>query len=368
MNKKILIFYTSVGLGHKYIAENIGWQLEQAGLQVRLEDVSKVQDGRFARILIGTHWFINQYLPFVWSWLYKSRLVNFLISPLRLPLAGRNSGRVKKLILEYEPDAVITTQTTASAAVAYLKKQRIYTRPFGIAFSDFHLHRFWLYSQADFYLANILEQKTEMLRLGIPAEKIYVCGMALRPQAEANTAALREKLGIAAGEKAVLVGSGSLGTGLDEDLIQKISSLQKVRVLVVCGKNEGYKERLMHKLTQANVKIFGFYSPMSELYAIADIYVGKPGGLTTAEALSWGLPLLVTHWLPGQEELNIEYLRNRQLIMLAGDAVAQVKQEIGTGEFKKQLATNPAVARLVRPEFSAQTAVLRVLHGLTNRG
>ncbi|MCL5008897.1 MAG: hypothetical protein M1400_00975 [Patescibacteria group bacterium] len=366
--KKVLIFYTSVGLGHKYIAENIGWQLGQAGLEVRLEDISKVQDGKFARALIGVHWFINRYLPFIWSWLYKSWLVNFLISPLRLPLAARNSGRVKKLILAYQPDMVITTQTTASSAVAYLKKRGVYTRPFGIAFSDFHLHRFWLYDQADFYLANILEQKKEMLRLGILPEKIYVCGMALQPQPEVNMAAIKEKLGIAAGEKVVLVGSGSLGTGLNEELIRKVSSLQKVKVLVVCGKNKGYKERLMQKLTQANVKIFGFYSPMSELYAIADIYVGKPGGLTTAEALSWNLPLLVTHWLPGQEELNVEYLKNRHLVILADDAVAQVKQEIDTGEFKKQLATNPAVARLIRPEFSAQMAVLQVLHSLTNRG
>ncbi len=55
--KKILIFYTSVGLGHKSIAENIGWYLEQpvspgasrggAGFEVKFADIGKVQEGKF---------------------------------------------------------------------------------------------------------------------------------------------------------------------------------------------------------------------------------------------------------------------------------------------------------------------------------
>jgi len=362
MNKKILIFYTSVGLGHKYIAQNIGWQLEAAGLEVRLEDISKVQAGKFSKVVIGVHRFINRHLPFVWSWLYKSSLVNALISPLRLPLAARNSDRVQKLILEYQPDAVIATQTTASAAVAYLKKKKIYTQPFGIAFSDFHLHPFWLYGQADFYLANTQEQKNQMVSLGVLKDKIFVCGMTLKPRAGVDVQSVRQKFKIAEGQKLVLMGSGSLGTGFNENLIQRISTLENVCVIVACGKNEAYQKYLEEKFRQDNIKILGFYSPMDELYAAADIYVGKPGGLTTSEALSWGLPLLVTHWLPGQEELNIQYLKSRNLVMLADDAVAQVKQEIASGEFKKQLQNNPNVSCLVKPETGVQAVVLRMLH------
>ena len=163
-------------MGHKFIAENIGYELSQAGLEVRLEDISKVQAGKFSRVVIAVHGFINSKIPFFWSWLYKSYLVNAFISPLRLPLAAKNSERVKRLLADFRPDAVITTQTTASAVLAYLKQKQIYNQPFGIAFSDFHLHRFWLYDQADFYLANTQEQKDEMLKLGVAEKKIFVCG------------------------------------------------------------------------------------------------------------------------------------------------------------------------------------------------
>ena len=50
MNKKILILYTSVGLGHKTLAENIGWQLQQEGMEVKLADIGKVQKGKFEHL------------------------------------------------------------------------------------------------------------------------------------------------------------------------------------------------------------------------------------------------------------------------------------------------------------------------------
>ncbi len=42
--------------------------------------------------------------------------------------------------------------------------------------------------------------------------------------------------------------------------------------------------------------------------AAADLFVGKPGGLTTSEALSKGLPMVVINPIPGQEERNSDHL------------------------------------------------------------
>ena len=46
VKKKVLIIHTSVGLGHKSIAENFGYYLEAAGFTVKLADVYQTQDGR----------------------------------------------------------------------------------------------------------------------------------------------------------------------------------------------------------------------------------------------------------------------------------------------------------------------------------
>ena len=42
--------------------------------------------------------------------------------------------------------------------------------------------------------------------------------------------------------------------------------------------------------------------------AAADLHLGKPGGLSSAESLASGLPMVLTGALPGQEEANAHYL------------------------------------------------------------
>jgi processive 1,2-diacylglycerol beta-glucosyltransferase len=47
---------------------------------------------------------------------------------------------------------------------------------------------------------------------------------------------------------------------------------------------------------------------MDEFMAASDILLGKPGGLTTAEALSRGLVFVIVNPVPGQEEGNSDHL------------------------------------------------------------
>jgi processive 1,2-diacylglycerol beta-glucosyltransferase len=42
--------------------------------------------------------------------------------------------------------------------------------------------------------------------------------------------------------------------------------------------------------------------------AASDLVVGKPGGLTTSEALARGLVMVIVNPIPGQEERNSDHL------------------------------------------------------------
>jgi len=254
----------------------------------------------------------------------------------------------------------------------YLKQQGLYQGLFGIAFSDYHLHRYWLYDSADLYLVNIEEQKQEMIRLGIPAEKIFVLGMTLRPKSTVDPVAVKQKLGIGLDEKVVLVASGSLGTGLSAGWFAKLadtlSQLPKTRLIIVCGKNEALRSKLRGAIKNPNVMIEGYYSPLAELYAISDIFLTKPGGLSVAEALQWHLPLLVTHWLPGGEEFNYPYLLNRHLIMPKPASVEPSKllpfiaAELAQTGFRQSLFSNPAVLELTQAGREGRVAAEAVKH------
>lgn len=357
--KKILILYTSVGLGHKSLAENIGWHLARADFEVKLADVGAVQRGKFERALVAVHQLVNKRAPFLWGWLY--RFGHYAILPFRVGIARFNSRQTRQLIEEFRPDMVITTQTSASAVIAYLKEKKYYGGLFGIAFSDYHLHPYWLYPQADFYLANTKEQQQDMADRGIAAEKVFVCGITLRPPLPVSARAVREKLGVPAGYRVVLVGTGSLGIGFKLKDLAVLARLPKTTVIFACGRNEELRVKLA-ALPFPNVIPLGFYRPMDELYAVADVMVGKPGGLTTAEILRCSLPLVMSFMLPGQEELNAGYLARRNLVIARPRDLAEtVETELDTHEFQRCLASNPFVAELVGDGRTVVAAVKRML-------
>ncbi len=372
MNKKILILYTSVGLGHKSIAENLGFALQKAGFIIRLKDILKVQakeSSKLIKYFQKFYLFCNEKFPHFWAWIYNSAnkgVLAFLTLPFRVPLAGRNYHQALSLIKEFQPDLILSTNNIPSAVVSYLIKDNLYSGKFAIAFSDFHLHRYWIHKGCDLYLVNTEEQKQEMLGLGIEENKIVVCGITLKPKVDVNLLAVKEKFGIGQGQKVILVGAGSLGIGLHLDTLDELVSINNAKIIIVCGNNQILFEDLRKKFEKnLNVKVLGFYTPMDELYAITNIFITKPGGLTTAEALRWNLPLVVTHFLPGGEQLNIEYLQKRALIISKpANLKFLVEEELKTANLRKKLTGSLEVKTLVQEGQGAVDAIFSLLHSV----
>ena len=101
---------------------------------------------------------------------------------------------------------------------------------------------------------------------------------------------------------------------------------------------------------------------MDELYSVADVFVGKPGGLSTAESLRWNLPLVVCYTLPGQEKKNLKYLEGRGLIIGKPENLASsVEQELKTGEFRQSLKQNPERQKVFQEGQALILAVKEVL-------
>jgi len=53
----------------------------------------------------------------------------------------------------------------------------------------------------------------------------------------------------------------------------------------------------------ARFRVLGY-----ELMQMSDLFIGKPGGMTTSEALACGLPMVIFSPIPGQEERNSDHL------------------------------------------------------------
>jgi processive 1,2-diacylglycerol beta-glucosyltransferase len=93
---------------------------------------------------------------------------------------------------------------------------------------------------------------------------------------------------------------------------------------VVCGRDEELRQRVeqrVRNLHNREVRVFGYTDEMHRWMKTADLFIGKPGGLTTAEALASGLPMCVFNPIPGQEERNCDHLLEEGIAVKCNDLI-----------------------------------------------
>lgn len=74
---------------------------------------------------------------------------------------------------------------------------------------------------------------------------------------------------------------------------------------------------------------------------ISTLIITKAGGLTTAEALAKGLPMVIIKPLPGQEEINTTYFLDK-------GAAIKITNERLLSQFIQDLISNPAMLKGMR--------------------
>lgn len=123
---------------------------------------------------------------------------------------------------------------------------------------------------------------------------------------------VRDRYGFTESEEHLLFAGG--GEGFPK-VLSFISELLKqgsdYRIVLVCGKDRSLRrqaEKLRRTFPEAGFTVFGYVDFMAELMHIADIVVTKGGPATIMEALKCGKPVIIIHYLYGQERGNMEYV------------------------------------------------------------
>ncbi|HEY6409070.1 MAG TPA: glycosyltransferase, partial [Ktedonobacteraceae bacterium] len=72
------------------------------------------------------------------------------------------------------------------------------------------------------------------------------------------------------------------------------------------------------------VKVFGFVQNMPEMMRASDVIITKAGPGTINEALACGLPMILSGYVPGQEEGNVDFVLKNDVGILAHDSIELV--------------------------------------------
>jgi processive 1,2-diacylglycerol beta-glucosyltransferase len=323
MPKRILLLSASAGAGHLRAAQALERAFQAAdGSTGAVREIRHVDTLEFTN-KVFRHLYSKAYLeavnklPEVTGWFYDKLDTPWKNERRRLALDRLNTRPFVKMLHEYQPDLIVCTHFLPAEIVSWLKaKQRIDCRQ-AIVVTDMDVHAMWLCHHYEHYFVAIDEARVYLEVLGIAPEKITVSGIPIDPvfALAKDKQAMRAKHGLAADRTTILLSAGGFGVGAMEPLLAALLPLQHaVQVVAICGRNEGLKDRITQWAADirpdapVQVHPVGYTQEMDEFTAASDLVLGKPGGLTTSEALAKGLVFVIANPIPGQEERNSDHL------------------------------------------------------------
>jgi processive 1,2-diacylglycerol beta-glucosyltransferase len=318
--KKVLILSASAGAGHLRAAEALERAFRQMNVaqEVRHIDTLAYTNKVFRHLYSKAYIEMVNKMPEVLGWLYDHLDKPWKNERRRLALDKLNTRPFVKMLKEYQPEITVCTHFLPAEIISWLKaKKRINCRQ-SIVVTDFDVHAMWLCHHYEHYFVALDETRLHLEKLGIPPAKITVSGIPIDPvfSEQKDQREMRAKYGLKQDVTTILLSAGGFGVGPMENILKSlIRDLRSpAQVIALCGRNQKLKHRVdqlansLSPESQLSIKAVGYTSAIDEYMSASDILLGKPGGLTTSEALARGLVFVIVNPIPGQEERNSDHL------------------------------------------------------------
>lgn len=317
MSKKILIMSASTGGGHNKAANAIKETLENNNLEIRCEiiDSLKLINNTMDKVISRGYEKSAIYTPKTYGRVYKLSDINLNTEFKNNPLAIIMAIKFKKLIKKSKPDLIIGTHPFPMIALNHLRKNDFLLPPMISLLTDYTTHSTWVQNKIDYYIVAHEFVKELLILEGIQSEKIKPLGIPIENKFLENKEKeiIFENLNLDTNKFTLLLMGGSFGAGsIKETLDELIEINEDFQIIVITGKNETLKDKLIKKgeFRDKNVCILGYTDNMNCLLSSVDVLITKPGGLTITEALIKETPMIIPYCIPGQEEENLDFLIN----------------------------------------------------------
>jgi len=325
--KKILYLFSDTGGGHRasaYALIDAAKHLHHEKVHQEMVDVFAECSG-FLNFIMKLYGPVTKHVPQFWGALW-----HFLQSPksfrrierMAWPLIRKN---LPKLILEKQPDIIVSVHPLLNHVTVRTLQKMKSSIPFITVVTDpVTFHRSWVDHNVDALIVATPEAKKLALKYGMPESKIKVLGLPIAPKfalTDEEKAKHRVKDHMSKFFTVLMMGGGE-GSGKMHHIIQAIEEENlKVQLIVIAGRNKKLEEKLRRETRNFStpMKILGFTDKVMELMSESDIIITKAGPGTIAEALAMNLPMIITSWLPGQEEGNVEFVKNEDVGYVSRD-------------------------------------------------
>ena len=322
MGKRVLILSASVGSGHVKAADALASAMRgRSDVDEVLSDDSLDHTNVLHKQFYSTLYKkLSAMLPEFLGWWYETSDDPWVADKGRLLIDLPQALPLINLVKEFRPDVILCTHFMPAGVISWLISNGKLDARLGVVITDFHFHAFWITRAFNWYFVAQEDDKIHMEALGLPADRIEVTGIPVESEfgAPVDVNAVLERHGLQPGRPTILVAGGALGMSPATAVVRQLLQLERdFQAIIVCGKNEEMQTEIVELLKDrpADFRVLGYTEHMPDFMSIASILLSKPGGMTTAEAVACGLPIMILDPIGGQEE------RNADVLLEAGAAV-----------------------------------------------
>lgn len=306
----------SAGSGHLAagVALEKAFQADGRVGEVRHEDALKYTNALFREFYSTLYEKLVRNAPTLLGYFYRTSDEPWKNEAVRLQFDRLNTRPLVKFIQEFDPHITVCTHFMPAGIIAHLIEAGELQAHLSIVVTDMDCHAMWLSRVFHRYFVARDEARVHLEELGLPGERITVSGIPIHPQFSqtVDKAEACRRYGLNPEKPILLLSAGAVGVSPADIIVQRLRErLQReAQVIVVCGKDEELRQRIVEDVGEQTDRfhVMGYSDRMWELMKISDLFIGKPGGLTTSEALACGLPLAIVQPIPGQEERNSDFL------------------------------------------------------------
>lgn len=315
MGRKILLLYISEDSGHHCATIAIEKALKtlDAGVETLNINSFNYTNPILEKVINRTYMSVIRRKPELWDYLYDNPNVMKQTQKLRDMLHRFNTGKLKTLLEDFRPDGVICTQAFPCGLIADYKKTFGVDIPLIGVLTDYAPHSYWIFDRVDKYIVPSPETGQKLIDNGVEPAKITALGIPIdaKFRQAVDKREVLKKLGLDQGVDTALIMGGTQGLGPIKELVISLDrSSLPLQMIIACGTNKRLFRWLRRRKRHFRKKtaLFSFADNIDELMQASTIIITKPGGITTAEALAKGLPMLIINPLPGQEAMNTKIL------------------------------------------------------------